>query len=130
MDDQPRFPSPTKTARHESAYRQRSLPSSSPPSKPVVTRAEPLLESTRPKGGGRPQAFTPEELRALVAVGANRSALELLRTRGRITVVPIALLSLAGYFVFESAAPWLTTVSVLIAIVWTGWPLFRRDGWS
>lgn len=103
MGDEPRFQSP----------------------KLIVHRPEPVNDAKPPK-------LTADEVQALLAVDhANRpNGGRTLWRRGRIAILPTALLQLAAHVFFGSAGIWIGFGVVVVAIVWCARPLFKRDEWS
>jgi len=95
--------------------------------KVVVTRPEP------PSDSDSPAKMSREEMRALLAVTEtdHQSALGKVYRRGRVAVLPTGLVSLGVHLLLGSISQWLSLAVLLAGILWTAWPLFRRDDpWS
>jgi hypothetical protein len=131
MGDEPRFPSPD-----EAKKKPASTPSSVPtqPARPVIVRrAEPIVEEASDPQKKAPVKLSPDEVRALLAVdGANRpSAAKKMWRRGRVAILPTALLQIAAYFFFGSTvATWLGSILTIAALAWCAIPLFKKDEWG
>ena len=129
MAEAPRFPSPEEAkAKRPSVPSAASADVTQPARAVVVQRPDPIPDSTEPAKA--PPKFTPEEVRALLAVeGVNRPMTAVWK-RGRVLIIPIGLIDLATHFIFGSAAPFVIAALTVAAFVYCALPLLRRDDWS
>jgi hypothetical protein len=124
MGDEPKFPSPDEAKRKNAEL----VTPSEPKAAIVVQRAEPVPESAAGAKPGTPK-LTPEEVRALLAVGEVNRPKEARLRRGKRIAVPTIVLTIASHFITEYW-PIVAGLAIVGALVWTFGPWEKRDDWS
>lgn len=99
-----------------------------PTPRTIVKRAE--APESSPAPAQLPVKLSAEEIRAMATMGGDRSKAAVLWERGRIMIVPTGLMSAAAHAWFREAAPFVFFGMAVGALLWSAWPLFRRDSWS
>ena len=97
----------------------------------IVHRPEPPPDSDPPQ---KPKPkLTPEEVRALLAVGdatRDKTKAQVLWKRGRVILIPVGLIDLALHLLFGDYAIVPMILLGIASLVWTARPLFKKDGWD
>lgn len=125
--DKPYFPAPGAAKPPRGSSQHLVLADETQPARAVVMRPEPAPESRKLKA-----TLTKDEVRALIAVGLEdqKSRASVVFGRARWIVVPTGIIgTLMDVFFGDYALVAILSMTATV-ILWTAWPLIRRDEWS